>query len=78
MERCHSRGRQPDLERENTVEGAVVSGLNVALGQTLPQGAVGNGQKTYQYNSCNVAKAMAKMAQLVGYSNAWVDNWPTY
>jgi Tfp pilus assembly protein PilX len=62
----------------NTVEGAVVSGLNVALGATLPQGSVGNGTKTYQYNSCNVASAMAKMAQLVGYTNAWVDNWPTY
>jgi len=62
----------------NTVEGAVVSGLNVALGQSLPQASVGNGTKTYQYNSCNVAKAMAKMGQLVGYTNAWVDNWPAY
>ena len=39
---------------------------------------VGNGTKQFNYNSCNVANAMAKMAQLVGYSNAWVDNWPTY
>jgi hypothetical protein len=62
----------------NTVEGAVVSGLNVALGDTLPMGSVGNGTKTFQYNSCKVAKAMAKQAQLVGYTNAWVDNWPTY
>jgi hypothetical protein len=62
----------------NTVEGAVVSGLNIELGQLLPQGSVGNGTKTFQYNSCNVAKAMAKQSQLVGYTNAWVDNWPTY
>jgi Tfp pilus assembly protein PilX len=62
----------------NSVNGATVTGLNVKLGQTLPQGDVGNGTKQYNYNSCNVDKAMAKMAQLVGYSNAWVDNWPTY
>ena len=62
----------------NTVEGAVVSGLNVELGQSLPQASVGNGTKTYQYNSCNVATAMKRMSQLVGYTNAWVDNWPTY
>ena len=66
------------LNGNNTVEGAVVSGLNIELGQLLPQGSVGNGTKTFQYNSCNVAKAMAKQSQLVGYTNAWVDNWPTY
>jgi hypothetical protein len=62
----------------NTVQGATVSGLNVLLGQSLPVASVGNGNKTYEYNSCNVTKAMAKMGQLVGYSNSWVDNWPTY
>ena len=50
----------------------------VKLGATLPQGDVGNGTKAFNYNSCNIAKAMARMGQLVGYSNAWVDNWPTY
>jgi Tfp pilus assembly protein PilX len=62
----------------NSVNGATVTGLNVTLGQTLPQGDVGNGTKSFNYNSCNVASAMNKWAQLVGYSNAWVDNWPTY
>jgi len=62
----------------NTVQGATVSGLNVLLGQSLPVASVGNGNKTYEYNSCNVSKAMAKMGQLVGYPNSWVDNWPTY
>lgn len=62
----------------NAVNGAAVTGLNVKLGQTLPQGDVGNGTKQFNYNSCNVANALAKMSQLVGYSNAWVDNWPTY
>jgi Tfp pilus assembly protein PilX len=62
----------------NSVNGATVTGLNVKLGQTLAQGDVGNGTKSFNYNSCNVASAMGKWAQLVGYSNAWVDNWPTY
>ena len=62
----------------NTVEGAVVSGLNVQFGQSLPVASIGNGTKTYQYNSCNFTSAMAKQAKLVPYTNAWVDNWPTY
>jgi hypothetical protein len=62
----------------NGVDGAAVTGLNVKLGSNLAQGDVGNGTKHFNYNSCNVANAMAKMAQLVGYTNAWVDNWPTY
>ncbi|HVH66952.1 MAG TPA: hypothetical protein VM716_03715 [Gemmatimonadales bacterium] len=62
----------------NTVEGAVVSGLNVTFGQSVPMASIGNGTKTYQYNSCNVLKALAKQAKLVPLTNAWVDNWPTY
>ena len=62
----------------NTVQGAVVTGLNVGLGQVLAQGAVGNGNKTYQYNSCNVASAAARFASLRVYPNAWLDNWSTY
>ena len=62
----------------NSVSGATVSGLNVKLGASLPQGSVGNGTKEFNYNSCNVAAALGKWSQLVGYANAWVDNWPTY
>ena len=62
----------------NSVNGATVTGLNVKLGATLPQQDVGNGTKSFNYNSCNIARAMAGMGQLVGYTNAWVDNWPTY
>jgi hypothetical protein len=63
---------------DNTVEGAVVSGLNVQFGEPLPPASIGNGTKTYQYNSCNILNAMKKQAKLVPYTNAWVDNWPTY
>ena len=62
----------------NGVDGATITGLNIKLGQSLVQGDVGNGTKRFNYNSCNVAKAMGKWSQLVGFRNAWVDNWPTY
>jgi Tfp pilus assembly protein PilX len=62
----------------NGVDGATITGLNVKLGASVPQSDVGNGTKRYNYNSCNVDKAMARFGQLVGYTNAWVDNWPTY
>lgn len=62
----------------NSVSGATVTGLNVKLGATVSQDDVGNGVKNYSYHSCNVAKALAQWGQLIGYTNAWVDNWPTY
>lgn len=62
----------------NTVLGAVISGLNVILGQSVPVGDVGNGTKTYQYNSCNVAEALANFSGLQSIPNAWVDNWTSY
>lgn len=62
----------------NTVNGAVVSGLNRKLGAVLPQGDVGNGNKTYSFNSCNVNRALSSLSALVEYRNAWSDNWASY
>ena len=62
----------------NTVNGAVVTGLNVKLGQTVPPNSLGNGNKTFRYNSCNVASAMQRFQALHTWPNAWVDNWATY
>lgn len=62
----------------NTIQGAVVSGLNVQLGMAVPTGDVGNGNKTIQYNSCNVSAALAGLGSLVPIRNAWADNWPAY
>jgi len=63
---------------DNGVNGATITGLNVKLGAVLPETDIANGIKSYNYNSCNVAKALGRWGQLVGYTNAWVDNWPTY
>jgi hypothetical protein len=62
----------------NSVRGATVTALNVKLGQVVPRSDVGNGTKTFAYNSCNVAKAVNRMAALVPYQNGWMDNWASY
>jgi hypothetical protein len=62
----------------NTVDGAVISGLNTKLGMTVPVSDVGNGTKTFRYNSCDVASAVGAFMGLVPYRNAAADNWPAY
>jgi len=59
----------------NTVTGATVSGLNAKLGYDVPTSDVGNGTKTFQYDSCDLAAASEGMAGMRAYPNAWVDNW---
>ena len=61
----------------NGVQGATVSGLNVKLGTYVPT-SVANGTKSYNYNSCAVAKATTTMGALVTLRNTWVDNWVEY
>jgi Tfp pilus assembly protein PilX len=62
----------------NTVAGSVVTGLNAKLGATVPISDVGNGTKTYVYNSCNIDSAMTQFGSLVRIRNGWVDDWPSY
>jgi hypothetical protein len=61
----------------NNIQGAVISALNAKLGQTVAINTA-NGTKTYQYNSCEVAKALRGMGALVPLQNTWVDNWVEY
>ena len=42
----------------NSIMGAVITGLNVKIGIDVRQEAVGNGNKTFQYHSCNLARAL--------------------
>jgi hypothetical protein len=62
----------------NTVRGATISGLNAKLGLPVPEGDVGNGNKTYRYNSCLVQRALNQFQGLVPLDNAWADNWASY
>ena len=61
----------------NGVQGATVSGLNVKLGLAVPI-ATANGTKSYNFNSCEVAKANKSSGALVTLRNTWVDNWVEY
>jgi hypothetical protein len=61
----------------NHIEGAIISALNVKLGQTVPINTV-NGTKLYQYNSCELAKALMTLGALIPLPNTWVDNWVEY
>jgi hypothetical protein len=61
----------------NNIQGAIISALNVKLGEDVPINVV-NGTKQYQYNSCEVAKALMSLGALVPLPNTWVDNWVEY
>lgn len=62
----------------NTVDGAVFTGLNAKLGAAVPVSDLGNGTKTFRYNSCDIASAVGAFRGLVPYRNAGTDNVPMY
>lgn len=63
----------------STINGAVLSGLNMILNVPVdPAEADANGTKNYYYNSCSVAKAMATLGSFSPLSNTWVDSWVKY
>ena len=86
-------GGQMTSNGNGTVTGATMSGLNtmfnatqLAKAQTIsaatltstPANATANGTKTFQYDSCEVAKAAGGLATYSVYPNAWMDNFVTY
>lgn len=62
----------------STIRGAAISGLNTKLGMLVPISDIGNGEKTFQYDSCLIQRAMESMSGLVPFENAWADNWASY
>lgn len=62
----------------NKVYGATFTGLNIKLGMTVSTQALGNGNKTYQYDSCQIDLALAPFAGWTRLGNAWTDNWPSW
>lgn len=63
----------------NTINGAMISGLNVMLTGISPgPSSIGNGNKTVQFNSCEVKNALAGSKVLVPRHGTWMDNWKTY
>jgi hypothetical protein len=62
----------------NSVLGATVSGLNVLLGVAVPQSVIANGNKNFQYNSCNLTRALGSIGSLQRVRNGWTDTWSSY
>ena len=59
--------------------GSIMTGLNVLLGTNCrSRESVGNGTKTFQYNSCDVAKALSPFGSWTRLGNARTDNFPVY
>lgn len=86
-------GGQMTSNGNGTVNGATESGLNTLLStqqlsdaqklssstlSATPAAATANGTKTFEYNSCDVAKAAGGLASYSVFPNAWMDNFVTY
>lgn len=71
-------GESLRLAGSSQIDGTVITGLNLKLGipSTAPDDASGN--ITVRYNSCAIARALARYQGLSRLQNASVDNWPTY
>ena len=69
------------LNKPNTQFAKAKSLLPLASQTTFtnnPANATANGTKTFQYNSCEVAKAASGLASYSVYPNAWMDNFVTW
>jgi len=78
-------GGQITSNGNNVSSGATISGLDLMLGINVQNSVVdttsnstANGQKTYQYNSCDVAKATSGMSRYFIVPNSWMDNVAGY
>ncbi len=70
-------GGQLQSAGNTTVSGAVVSGLNVLLGEEVDATSIGSGAKTFQYSSCEVANAAARFGSLRALPRTWMDDLPS-
>jgi type II secretory pathway pseudopilin PulG len=62
----------------NTIQGATITALNIKLGTAVPQVAIGNGNKTFQYNSCSIASALKRVGSVQRVRNGWTSTWSSY
>lgn len=56
-----------------TIEGAVIAGLNVLLNQSPGTSEIGNGNWTAHYHSCNVLNALKGVGWPVEEPHTWVE-----
>lgn len=62
----------------NAIQGATITALNIKLGIAVPQNAIANGNKTFQYNSCTIASALKRIGSVQRVRNGWTDTWSSY
>ena len=71
-------GGQLTSNGNNVVAGATITGLNFLTGGTpslsTVDDATANGNKTYEYSSCDVMKATTRLRKYAGIPNTWSDN----
>jgi hypothetical protein len=58
--------------------GAIVTALNVKTGATIAVQNIGNGTKTFQYDSCALKRALGRKGSLQRVRNGWTDTWSSY
>jgi hypothetical protein len=63
---------------QSFIYGAVMTALNVKIGIPVPDFDVGNGTKTWQYDSCSLARALGKQGSVQRLRNGWTDTWSSY
>jgi hypothetical protein len=61
----------------NHTKGAVIAGLNVKKGMTVGTSNL-NGNKTYEYDSCALTRALGRVGSLQRVRNAWTDTWSNW
>jgi hypothetical protein len=62
----------------SNIFGALITGLNVKLGNVVPTNDVANGTKVIQYDSCNLNRALGKIGSVQRVRNGWTDTWSSY
>ncbi len=55
------------------VDGAVITGLNLLLGESVEESNIGNGNWRYQYHSCNVLRALKGLGWPVEEPGTWFE-----
>jgi Tfp pilus assembly protein PilX len=60
------------------IHGMIVTGLNEALGQSVPANQLKRGNATVQWTWCYTQSSVNSLASMVPIKNAWADTWTTY
>lgn len=59
----------------NLLDGALMTGLNLALGESVDQASLGNGTWDYRFDSCAVLYAKQGMGSMATQPGTWTEGW---